>query len=155
MIIASYLPREACLVSERHKITYVCCHDDLDYWRALHHGWEHVGDIVNIEHDMACTDSHITEILDCAEPLCTYAYRCHWVTTRQPGGVSAQRFEGREVGTGEQYATWSGIGLCKIAPRARTSPLKREPWHQLESAVNDAVIRRWHIHWPEVIHHHW
>lgn len=58
---------------------------------------------------------------------------------------------------GDEWAEWSSIGFCKIAPQARSLPLDRMFWQWLEHAVNRVVSAdgtRWHIHWPEVKHLH-
>lgn len=58
---------------------------------------------------------------------------------------------------GDEWAEWSSIGFCKIAPEARSAPLDRMFWQWLEHGINRVVSSdgtRWHIHWPEVKHHH-
>ena len=67
---------------------------------------------------------------------------------------------------GDQWAVWSSIGFCKIAPVARTKPLDRLFWMYIEHSVNRSVGKYmnagganydWHIHWNEgkgIQHHH-
>lgn len=164
LLIASYLPGEGHLDSERFEVRPVLCEDEFSYWRGLAAGWGSDRALVNVEHDIEWSDEHIAALLDCPEPLCSWAYRCHWASTGIDGGVIAAGTGARDIARhpdayylqgGEEWAAWSAIGLVKIAPEARVGPLRREPWNMLELAVEDAVRGPWHTHWPEVPHHHW
>ncbi len=64
---------------------------------------------------------------------------------------------------GDEWAVWSSIGFCKIAPVARAKPLDRLFWQWIEHSINRSVgvfMRAggagydWHIHWPAIEHHH-
>lgn len=142
------------------------CADDFDYWRLLASAWDSDATLVNVEHDVEATDEHIAALLDCPNPLCSWAYRCNWISTGLEGGVIAAGMGARVADSftppnayylqgGEEWAAWSAIGLVKISPEARTGPLRREPWSRLELAVHDAVAGPWCVHWPEVPHWHW
>jgi hypothetical protein len=165
IVLASHLPGEGHFRSKQFKVRSVCCHNDYDYWRGVAEYWASGSMIVNVEHDMAVTDSHIQQLLDCPHALCSWAYLCHWITTGLPHDIYAAGTGLRNRDThpdplhlqgGEEWANWSAIGLVKITPQARVGVLRREPWAQLELAVHDAVRRPWHMHWnPSLTHHHW
>jgi hypothetical protein len=164
VVVCSHLPGEGHFHSERFRVAAVVCEDDYAYWRGLHEHWDSPATICNAEHDMEFGDEHIATLLDCPYPLCSWAYHGHWISTHLPGPVVAAGAGARDVAShpdayylqgGEECAAWSAIGLVKVTPRARTGPLRREPWNTLELAVNDAVRGPWHMHWPPVIHHHW
>lgn len=111
--------------------------------------------LVNIEHDMECSQSLVDELLACPHPLCTHAYQMHiprdyWAHSHDRDGM-----DGFWIAEGEEWATYSAIGFCKIAPEARVRPLERDSWRGVEMQVNRAVEGRWHVHWPEVAHHHY
>lgn len=64
---------------------------------------------------------------------------------------------------GDEWAVWSSIGFCKIAPVARVKPLDRLFWQWIEHSINRSVgvymnaggaNYAWHIHWPAIKHHH-
>lgn len=44
------------------------------YWQLLVRVFEHGGDFLIIEQDMAPTDEQITDIMDCPEPWCVFGY---------------------------------------------------------------------------------
>lgn len=134
------------------------CEDEFDYWRGLEYVWDSPRTLINAEHDMALRDAHLQALIDCPHPLCSWCYLGHWASTGLDHDVWA-------AGTGEpgtaylqgseQWADWSAIGLVKLAPEARVSPLRRERWMRLELAVHDAVKRPWHMHAdPPLPHHH-
>lgn len=163
LVVCSHLPGEGHFDSELFRVVPRLCADLLDYWRALVSVWDSPSPIVNVEHDVAVTDEHIAALIDCPHPLCAWAYRTHWITNGV-GDLIAAGTGRRDPATnpdpgyltgGEEWAAWSAIGLCKIAPEARVGPLRPEPWMRLELAVHDAVKRPWHLHWPPVAHHHW
>jgi hypothetical protein len=146
-------------------VAAVCCQADFDYWQAFADRWDDQELVlVGVEHDMDASDKHIAALLACPEPLCSWAYCVHWASTGLPYDVIAAGMGARDPETnpdpehlqgGEEWAAWSAIGLCKIAPEARIAPLRREPWQRLELAVHDAVKRPWHMHGPPVDHWHW
>lgn len=165
LILASRLPGEGTLPFEIEVVPIECV-DEFAYWRGVADHWDSDRTLVNLEHDIEADDSHIRELLDCPHPLCSWAYRCHWISTHIEGGVIAAGSGTRTVDVpvspeayylqgGEEWAQWSAIGLVKITPDARITALRREPWNMLELAVHDAVQGPWHMHWPEVPHHHW
>ena len=135
----------------------------MDYWRGLAEHWDHPGPLVNVEHDIEVTDEHVAALLACPEPLCSWAYECHWASTGLDHDVIAAGNGRRDprsnpdpdclVG-GEEWAAWSAIGLVKLTADVRVGPLRREPWQRLELAVHDAVRGPWHMHWPLVNHWH-
>jgi hypothetical protein len=169
IILASHLPGEGYFRSTRFSVESISCDDDLAYWRGLQRHWDSDLTIVNLEHDLEVADEHIARLLACPYPCCSHAYACHWASTGLPHDVYAAGLGGRDIKSqpiaeylqgGEPWANWSAIGLVKLAPAARTGPLREEPWSQLELAVHDAVKRPWHMHWdtpemPPVVHHHW
>lgn len=163
-MLASHLRGEGHFRSSAFRVVPACCEGPYDYWRALADLWDGLETIVNVEHDVEASDDHVAQLLACGHLLCSWAYQCHWISTGLPRDVIAAGLGARDPQThpdpvhltgGEEWANWSAIGLVKIAPEARTGPLRREPWQQLELAVHDAVSGPWHMHWPPVTHHHW
>lgn len=159
IVVVSCLPGEQPFRSRRYRTNIVMCDDDLSYWRSLDLLWASAFTIVNVEHDMECSDRLIDELVTCREPLCTHAYRIHHAA-KEPGGHYAHRvgknarYGGDWWKPGEPWAEFSGIGFAKIAPEARTGTLPMAPWHSLEMSVADATSGRWHIHSPGVEHRH-
>lgn len=124
-------------------------HDDYSYHDALSRAWSWPQAIVNVEHDNEFSPALTEELLSCPQPLCTHAYRLYvpvkcWAHGRI---VNAQTWSCEWVQQGAEFAEFSGIGFCKIAPEARTGPLARRPWRELERSVHEAVEGPWHIHW--------
>lgn len=167
LVIASHLPGEGHFRSERFEVAPVPCADGFDYWRGLADHWSSDRTLINVEHDMEAGDEHVHALVDCPRPLCSWAYRCNWISTGLKGGVIAAGNGARiadhrhppeayYLQGGEEWAKWSAIGLVKITPEARVGPLRREPWQRLELAVHDAVKRPWCMHWdPPLNHWHW
>lgn len=170
LVVASHLPGEGHFRSEHFRVVPVCCVGEFDYHAALAAVWESDETIVNVEHDIEVSDEHVEALIDCPEPLCSWAYHCHWASTGLPHDVIAAGTGRRDPHTnpdpdcltgGEEWANWSAIGLVKIAPEARIGPLRREPWQRLELSIHDAVKRPWHMHGNAVggadlvPHHHW
>lgn len=156
LVIASHLPGEGHFHSERFEVIGWECVGDFGYWEGLAAVWESDRPLVLVEHDIDVSDEHIAALLECPHPLCSWAYRCHWIS----GGLMFDLFavgsrRGSHFHGGEEWADWSAIGLVKLTAEARTGPLRREPWGRVELAVEAAVMRPWHVHWPEVQHHHW
>lgn len=48
--------------------------DQFAYWRLLVRVYEHGGDFLLIEQDMAPTDEQIVAIMECSEPWCVFGY---------------------------------------------------------------------------------
>lgn len=164
VVIASHLPDEGHFRSGRFTVDAACCTDPLDYWRAFARHWDRPETIVNVEHDIEATDGHVEALVACTRPLCAWAYRCHWRSTGLPHDVIAAGTGARDreqqpdpgyLQGGEEWAAWAAIGLVKITRPVRVGVLRAEPWQSLELAVHDAVTGPWHMHWPEVPHHHW
>jgi len=155
VILASHLPNEGHFRSSLVPTVSLPCLDDFSYWGGLERLWPCGRTIINLEHDLAVTDEHIRSLLDCNFWLCTIAYRVHWVTTGHPTSLFAHHRHGKPISRGDEWADFSGIGLCKIGRDARVGELRREPWPRVEMAVGDAVRGLWHVHWPEATHHHY
>jgi hypothetical protein len=169
IVLCSYLPGEETFKSERFRVVPLECVDDLDYWGGLSALWETKHTIVNVEHDMECSDELIQQLLDCPQPLCTHAYRmkgenapfCHRMGPLPPAGSILDYWV---KGPEDEWATYGGIGLCKITPEARVRDLEAREWPTLDIVVTKAVEgpevvpgsvkegRRWHVHWPEIGH---
>lgn len=161
VVVASYLPGEGHFHSDRFAVLAVRCSGLIDYWEGLHSVWGTEATIINIEHDLEVSDNHIATLLNCPHPLCSYAYQCHWASSHMdhdiyPHGKGTRYDYPVRYGTVDQeWADWSAIGCLKIEKVARIAELRREPWALLELAVEDAVARPIHLHWPEIRHHHW
>ena len=135
--------------------------DAYEYWRRLSAAWMTTETIVNVEHDMECSQALVDELLACPHPLCSHAYLMYlprrywahgWASTdprerAQGGGI-------RWVERGDERAGHSAIGFCKVEPRVRPGELERTEWPGVEMAVNRAVCGPWHLHWPGVEHYH-
>lgn len=98
----------------------------------------------------------IMDLLSCPEPLCSHAYRMYLPLECWAHGtlVNKQTTTVEWALGGEDFVEYSGIGFCKIMPEARTGPLERASWRELEQSVNRAVRGPWHLHWPGVEHYH-
>jgi len=120
--------------------------------------WGTDATIVNVEHDMECSDELIQQLLDCPHPLCTHAYKLYWPSTHQVRPHYAQRDGGPNYGEwikeGVEWCGFTGIGFCKITPEARVSALVESPWQTVDCDVTKATEGPWHVHWPEVEHYH-
>lgn len=51
--------------------------DGYGYWKLFRSCWEHQQDFVIVEHDMVVPKGALKSFIDCPEPWCTFAYRCH------------------------------------------------------------------------------
>ncbi len=136
------------------------CEGEFGYWRGLLSVWDHDGPLVIVEHDMACTDELVENLLDCPQPACTWAYALHWASTHDDEHYAQRRASGFWVAENEPWCQFTGIGLCKIAAEVR-APLvsfggdSETHWQHVDIAANSAVVGDWHIHWPEVEHAHY
>ncbi len=159
VVLCSHLPGEGHFRSEHQTVVTIECVGDMDYYLGVERFWNSDRVIVNVEHDIEVTDEHISTLLGCPHPLCSWAYASHWVSTGKPYDViSAGNFgpNGRTfLEGGEEWAEWSAIGLVKITPQARVGALLPRAWSTLELSIEDAVTRPWHMHWPPAEHHHW
>lgn len=173
IVISSYLPSEGekPYRSKEFRVVALPCrtsHDGLfDYSRGLQAVWGSDSTIVNVEHDMECSDGLIQNLLDCPHPLCAHAY-----LLRKSGPYAyrngplppAGGYEDHWLKGGEEWATFGGIGLVKITPEARVRPLPEREWSTVDIVVTKAcegpevvpgghhLGRRWHIHWPAIKH---
>lgn len=157
VVLASHLPGAGHFESERFEVWPIECVEPESYCAGVAEWWESDKTIVNVEHDMECSDDLIQTLLDCPEPFCTHAYWLnavsggpHWShrTGRQPpcGGVWIEE--------GEEWADFGGIGFCKIAPEVRVRPLPESTWQFVDIAVFASVQQQVHVHWPATAHHH-
>ena len=155
LVIASYLPGEGHYRSDRHNVVPILCDDDKGYWRGIVEHWDHPAPIINVEHDLEVNDDQIEELFVCKYSLCSFAYPMHWISTGNHNNVWPHSMNGEFVQAGDEWATWSAIGFVKIAPEARLSVPYECHWRQMEDAIDKAVQKPWHLHWPPVPHHHW
>ena len=161
VILASILPGEPIFESEQFEVWPIECVEPENYWEGVAEWWDSDRVIVNLEHDVECSDELIQTLLDCDCAFGTWAYWLgipsggpHWAhrTGKQPpcGGVWIE--------TGDEWADFGGIGFCKITPEARVRPLrgpwdrKRQvwqdvDWQSVDIAVFAAVDERVHVHW--------
>jgi hypothetical protein len=157
IVLASHLPGNAHLTSECFEVVPILCVEPEDYHAGVARWWDSDRTIINVEHDMEVSDELIQGLLDCPEPMCSWAYWLgipsggpHWAhrTGRKPpcGGVWVQE--------GDEWADYGGIGFCKITPEARVRPLPEQTWQFVDIAVAEATDLRWHLHWPAVGHSH-
>jgi hypothetical protein len=160
VILASHLPGQPHFESRRFKVIPVECVGDFHYWQGWTDQWPSDQTIVNVEHDMECSDTLIQELLDCPEPLCTHAYTLYLPSVGAGPPHYAQRTGpkppagGEWLNGGEEWCDFTGIGFCKITPRARVAPLERVSWQTVDCSVALATEGRWHVHWPGVEHDH-
>ena len=124
----------------------------MDYWRGLNAVWDTDKTIVNVEHDMECSDELVRQLVECDQPACSHAYRV-WLSDRYKFVYAAHSPGIGWLREGTPAAHYCGIGFCKIEPSARTRPLNPGQWLTMEQAVNLSVAE-WHLHWPAVDHHH-
>jgi hypothetical protein len=155
LVVCSHLPDEGHFESVVYPTVSVPCVGVFDYWAGLDRLWACGRSLVMVEHDLEVTDEHIRSLTDCLYGLCTVAYQVHWRTTGHPTSIFAHHQLGKAISRGNEWADWSGIGLCKVGRDVRVGELRREPWPRVELALNDAVRGPWHVHWPEATHHHY
>ena len=172
VITSSYLSGEEPLRSERYDVHGIECKDvrgEFDYCFGLQEAWMTDKIVVNVEHDMEFSDELVDGLVNCPWPLCAYAYQVwptalqRWIycaTSKKTNGLLSW------LNKGDEWAYWSSIGFCKVAPSARAKPLDLIFWQYLEHSVNRAVGKYgdgkgagldWHIHWNEGIgieHYH-
>lgn len=158
LVVSSFVPGQSGPYrSERFEVAEVACEADYDYWRALAAAWDTPRTLVIVEHDMECSDDLIGQIVACKHRKCSWAYLLYWASTHQPphyahrnGGPAA----GRWVSEGEEWATFGGIGLCKLTSETRVFGLTESHWSLLDTQVSACSVGNWHLHWPAVEHYH-
>lgn len=155
VVLCGHLPDEGYFHSERHQVIPFVCDDGFGYWRGLTDHWDGPETLVNVEHDLEISDRELDEITECPHPLCSWSYAMHWVSTGAVADTWPHTAGGKFVTEGAEWAEWSAIGFVKIAPEARIAPLEKVLWRQVEDAIDKAVAKPWHLHWPAVPHHHW
>lgn len=164
LVVSSFVPGRTAIRSDRFPVLAVECVGELSYHAGLASEWGSDRILVNIEQDMEHDDELIAELADCPQPLCAYPYRVYptklgryvyCATAKHP---SHDELDPHWITPADDWAVWSSIGFCKIAPEARVRPLDKIFWQWLEHSVNRVVCRyaglQWHIHWPEIRHHH-
>lgn len=133
--------------------------DGLGYWRELNQRWFDPTTLVNVEWDMEWSNRLVDDLIACPHAACTHAYMLYRPST---GGAPhyAQRVGlqppagGRWITANETWCDYTGIGFCKVERSARTRSLSETHWKFLDITVSAALNVRWHVHWPEVAHHH-
>lgn len=128
--------------------------DGLGYWRGLSALWDSPDTIVNVEWDMEFSPALVDALLACPHPLCTHAYQMHIPRTYYAHSARRDGMDGFWLGKGVEWAAYSAIGFCKIAPQARVRPLARDVWRGVEMQVNAATDGPFHVHWPAIRHYH-
>ena len=150
VILASILPGEPIFESEQFEVWPIECVEPENYWEGVAEWWDSDRVIVNLEHDVECSDELIQTLLDCDCAFGTWAYWLgipsggpHWAhrTGKQP------RCGGVWIETGDEWADFGGIGFCKITPEARVRPLEETDWTGVDCAVSRATDSRVHVHW--------
>lgn len=154
VLYRAHFPDKVMLSSRYPTCDLILTGDDFDYWRGMEELWGTDATLVNVEHDMEFSDHLVAELLDCPHPLCSYAYQCHIPRTFWAHYLDGRGMSGTNVPEGAEWAAWSAIGFCKIAPEIRTRPLAQNRWIAVESSVNTSLRKPWHLHWPAIAHYH-
>ena len=176
VVVSSFLPGEEPFKSDVYAVLGVECVSEFSYWQGVSSVWQKGLTVVNVEHDMEFSDDLVAGLLDCPHDLCAYAYSVYptalgrYIYCATRDRITDEEFDqgkrpGWITGPADEWADWSSIGFCKIAPAAQTAPLDKMFWQWFEHCINRvttatvqqgslAIRRRWHIHWPEVQHHH-
>lgn len=157
VIMITRLPGDREWLSGKWDTTVVDCGgDDHAYGRALAEAWASDRTVVNVEHDLECSDELIQELLDCPEPLCARTYLVYAVSGIHdaPAYPFCVTNPGPWVTGGEEWAAWAAPGFFKATPEARMPNLPVRHWLCVEDVVNDWVTTRWHLHWPAIEHDH-
>lgn len=154
LVVASHLPGETPFTSDRFEVRPVECVSIYDYGQGLADAWATTATIVNVEHDVECSDGIIQALIDCPHPLCAQTYPIY-----QAGQPTAYPYcppvdPATWVTEGTEWAVWAAPGFIKARPEARINPLPVEQWELVEQATNRHVTGRWHLHWPPAEHHH-
>lgn len=167
LVVSSHLPDRPSIESAVYPVQGVECTNEFSYWAGFASAWNTDMTIVNVEQDMEYRDDYVAELADCAHPLCAFPYQVYpsalgrfiyCATTSQPELNGSPQNPRWVEGPADEWAVWSSIGFCKIAPEARVKPLDKIFWQWLEHAVNRVVTGyaglQWHLHWPEIRHNH-
>ena len=152
IVHATRLPGEEPLRLDGYRVLHPVAKRPEQYGMALASIWQQDAAIVNIEHDHPATPELVAELLACPHPLCTHAYQMHLPTTYWAHSTRADAMDGFWIEQGAEWAAYSAIGFCKIAPEARTRPLGPAVWQAVELEVNNATTgpsadSKWHVHW--------
>lgn len=166
IVTSSYLSGEQPIKSGRYDVQGIECHlehGEFNYCDGLQEAWATDKIVVNVEHDMEHSDLLIDDLVNCPYPLCSFAYQV-WPTALQRWIYCATSVKANGLlswlNKGDEWAYWSSIGFCKIAPSARVKPLDRLFWQYIEHSINRVVGKYldgggagldWHIHWNEGI----
>lgn len=171
VVVSTYLEDEKPFSSDKYDILPVQCVGEFDYWRGVSSVWQRDLTVVNVERDMEFSDELVAGLLSCPHPLCAYPYQVfpttlgrfiYCATTDGPGCNRPPRWV---EGPADEWAAWSSIGFCKMTPEVQTKPLDKQFWQYFEHCINRvttattqvghrAIRTLWHLHWPEVKHHH-
>lgn len=169
VITSSYLTGNQPVRSEHFNVHGIECKSEkgeFDYVNGLQEVWLSDKTMVNVEQDMEYSDELVDGLINCPWPLCAYAYTVYPTKLGHYIYCATSRKSDDEVSwltEGEEWALWSSIGFCKIAPDARVKPLDRLFWQWVEHSINRIVgvyqnaggaNLSWHIHWPAVEHYH-
>ena len=175
VVVSTHLTDEDPFKSDVYSVLGVECLTEFSYWAGVSSVWQKGYTVINIEHDMERSDELVAGLLECPHPLCAYAYTVYptalgrYIYCATRDRITDAEFDaGLRPGwiiEGEEWADWSSIGFCKIAPSAQLQPLDKMFWQWFEHTINrsatrttqvghQAVRNRWHIHWPEVTHYH-
>lgn len=168
LVVSSFLPGNRPFSSELFPVMGVECVGELSYWGGLSSQWDSDHTLINVEQDMEFSDQLVAELADCEYPLCAYPYQVYpnalgrfiYCATRTVPGLDPDGHPNDPVWIepGDEWAVWSSIGFCKIAPAARVRPLDSMFWQYLEHSINRVTGKyaglQWHIHWPEIVHGH-
>ena len=169
LVVSSFLPGNKPLVSERFPVMGVECQAEFSYWAGLSSQWNSERTLINVEQDMEFSDELVAELADCPHPACAYPYQVYpgalgryiYCATRTEPTIDSLTGKPSDpvwISPGDEWAVWSSIGFCKLAAEVRVKPLDKLFWQWLEHGVNRVVGKyaevQWHIHWPEIRHHH-
>ena len=186
VILSSFVEGEEPVKSERFRVVAGKCIEDYDYWGYWDALWRTKDTIINVEHDMEFSDELVQQLLDCPHPLCAHVYHlpgsdklyCYREGALPPAAGFGRWFEApRELypatddrpavmARGKEWATYGGIGFCKVTAEARVRELEPRDWSTLDINITKSVEgaevahpsaevgRRWHCHWPGVQHFH-
>lgn len=167
IVVSSYITGNQPKHSDTFNVSEVECRGEFSYWLGLHQQWDTDKTIINVEQDMEFSDDLVAELLDCEHPLCAFPYQVYptqlgryiYCATTTPPTTDGSVADPRWIeGPDDEWAIWSSVGFAKIAPAARVKPLDKLFWQWLEHSINRVVTSyaglQWHIHWPEIRHHH-
>lgn len=149
---------------ETYLVIDVPCLSETDYEAALQLLWG-VDDLILVEHDIAPTQAMILSLTTCPHPCCAQAYTLYPATTALDVPVLAHRKDSGYglswICEGAEFADRAGLGLTKISKAAQlqTPPQvwRTGRWFDVDTRVSEALAVegfRFHIHWPQVAHHH-